>query len=132
LVVDELDRPVATSLVGGAAFYVIDDDGFLRHVDSEHIDRQVLAQMAEQIRGNEDLISQGTMKMLGQEDIFTKAAIEASLRNLDEQFNTLIARGIPDEARAWLGMSGFRVVVNVHGEVVRVVQPEAPQEPPEE
>jgi len=132
LVVDEQDRPVPTSVVGGAAFYVIDDEGFLRHVESEHIDRQVLAQMAEQIRGNEELISQGTMKILGQEDIFTKAAIEASLRNLDDQFEALMARGIPEDARAWLGMSGFRVVVDLHGDVVRVEQPQAPEEPPEE
>ena len=132
LVVDERDRPVPTRIVGGAAFYVIDDDGFSRHVDSEHIDRQVLAHMAEQIRGKEDLISQGTMKMLGQEDIFTKAAIEASLRNLDEQFEALLGKGIPEEARAWLGLSGFRVVVDLHGDVLQVEQPQTPEEPPEE
>jgi hypothetical protein len=69
--------------------------------------------------------------MLGQEDIFTKAAIESSLHNMDAQFDNLLAQGLPDEVRAWLGLSGFRVVVDVHGTVVRVEQPEGPEEPPE-
>jgi hypothetical protein len=95
-------------------------------VDSEAIDRQVLEHLRSMIEGHEDLISQGTMRILGQEDIFTKAMIEASLRDVDTRFDELIARGMPDEARAWLGMMGFRIVVNLHGEVVRVEEPEQP------
>ncbi len=128
LVVDDYDRPVEVTLVGGEAFYVVDDDGFWRHIESEYVDRQVLHHFFELIQGHEDLISEGTMKMIGQEDIFTKAMIETSLKNLDSQFDTLIERGMPEEARAWLGMIGFRVVINVHGDVVRVEQPTAPDE----
>jgi hypothetical protein len=131
LVVDELDRPVDVARVGDEPFYVIDDDGFRRHVESRFVDRQVLEQMRAMIQGNEELISEGTMKMLGQEDIFTKAMIERSLRNVDEQFDQLLDQGLPEEARAWLGMLGFRVVIDVHGTVVRVEQPSAPEEPPE-
>ena len=131
LVVDELDRPVDVALVGDELFYVVDDDGFRRHIESRFVDRQVLEQMRAMIQGNEDLISEGTMKMLGQEDIFTKAMIARSLRNVDEQFDQLLAQGLPEEARAWLGMLGFRVVIDVHGNVVRVEQPSAPEEPPE-
>jgi hypothetical protein len=131
LVVDEQDRPVASTLVGDEPFYVIDDAGFRRHVESRFVDRQVLEQMRALIQGNEELISEGTMKMLGQEDIFTKAMIERSLHNVDEQFDQLLAQGLPEEARAWLGMLGFRVVVDVHGNVLRVDQPSAPEEPPE-
>jgi hypothetical protein len=69
--------------------------------------------------------------MIGQEDIFTKAMIESSLRDLDDQFERLIALGLPEEGRAWLGMLGFQVVINEHGEVVRVEQPGSPEEPPE-
>jgi hypothetical protein len=132
LVADEADHPVDAVEVGGEWFYVIDDAGFRRHVESEKIDRQVLENLLEQIRGHEDLISEGTMKMLGQEDIFTKAAIESSLKNIDAQFDILLAQGLPDEVRAWLGLSGFRVIVDVHGNVVRVEQPAGPEEPPEE
>jgi len=131
LVVDELDRPVDVALVGDELLYVVDDDGFRRHIESHFVDRQVLEQMRAMIQGNEDLISEGTMKMLGQEDIFTKAMIARSLRNVDEQFDQLLAQGLPEEARAWLGMLGFRVVIDVHGNVVRVEQPSAPEEPPE-
>lgn len=131
LVVDELDRPVDVTMVGDEPFYVVDDGGFRRHVEGRFVDRQVLEQMRAMIQGNEELISEGTMKMLGQEDIFTKAMIEHSLRNVDEQFDQLIAQGLPEEARAWLGMMGFRVVIDVHGNVVRVEQPGAPEEPPD-
>lgn len=129
LVIDEFDRTLEVTLVGGEAFYVVDDDGFRRHVESEHVDRQVLRHLYEMIQGHEDLISEGAMKMIGQEDIFTKAMIETSLKNLDSQFDELIERGMPDEARTWLGMIGFRVVIDIHGEVLRVEQPSAPDEP---
>ena len=131
LVVDEQDRPVDVTMVGEEPFYVVDDDGFRRHVEGRFVDRQVLEQMRAMIQGNEELISEGTMKMLGQEDIFTKAMIEHSLRNVDEQVDQLLAQGLPEEARAWLGMMGFRVVIDVHGNVVRVEQPGAPEEPPD-
>ncbi len=129
LVSDEYDNPVEVTSVGGEAFYVVDDAGFRRHVESELVDRQVLRHLYEMIQGHEELISEGTMKMLGQEDIFTKAMIETSLRNLDEQFDELMERGMPDDARAWLGMIGFRVVINIHGEVVNIEQPSSPIDP---
>ena len=77
------------------------------------------------IEGYEDLIAETTMKMLGQEDIFTKAVIERSLRNIDEQFEAVLQQGLPEDLRMWLGMMGFRVVINLHGEVVRIEQPGA-------
>ena len=122
---------MGVAVVGGEAFYVIDDNGFRRHIESEKVDRQVLEQMRELIQGHEDLISEGTMKMIGQDDIFTKAMIETSLRDLNDQFERLIAAGLPEEGRAWLGMLGFQVVINEHGEVLRVEQPGSPEEPPE-
>ncbi|MFV9674805.1 MAG: hypothetical protein ACNYZI_05430 [Anaerolineales bacterium] len=132
LVVDEDDRGVDIVLVGGESFYVVDDDGFLRHIESEHVDRQVLDQLQEMVKGHEDIISEGTMKMIGQEDIFTKAAIETSLQNMDAQFDALLQSGLPEDMRAYLGMMGFRVVINIHGEVLRVEQPGAGIDPGEE
>lgn len=123
LVVDEDEQPIDVAMVGGEAFYVVEDDGFRRHVESEEVDRQVLDHLKEMIAGHEDLITEGTMKMIGQEDVFTKAMIETSLNDMDAQFNQLIEQGLPEEARAWMGMLGFRVVINLHGEVVRVEQP---------
>lgn len=125
LVIDEYEHPVSVSMVGGDAFYVVDDDGFLRHIESEQVDRQVLEEMAGMIEGHEDLISESTMKMIGQEDIFTKASIEASLKNIDQQFESLLQSGLPEEARAWMGMTGFQVVIDIHGELIRLEQPGA-------
>ncbi len=128
LVVDENDRVVDTASVGGEAFYVIDDAGFKRHIPAEQIDRQVLTQMQEMMKGSEGLISEQTAKMLGQEDIFTKAMIEQQLKHMDQQFDALMQQGIPEEGRAYLGMLGFKIVINYHGEVLRVEQPSAPSD----
>jgi len=123
LVVDEDDQPVDVAYVGDEPCYVVNDRGFRRHIPSEQVDRQVLEIMRRQIEGHEDLISEQTAKMLGQEDPFSKALIETQLRNIEKQFEQLLQAGIPEEGRAYLGMMGFKVVINLHGEVIRVDQP---------
>ena len=128
LVVDEFDRPVATALVGDEPCYVVDDAGFKRHIPSELVDRAVLQTMHTQITGNEDLLSEQAAKMLGTEDIFSKAMLENQLKNIEKQFDALLQTGIPEEGRAYMGMSGFKVVINMHGEVIRLDQPSAPAE----
>ena len=123
LVFDEFDNPVDLVYVGGEPFYVVDDAGFLRHIPSEEVDRQVLESMRELIDGHEDLLSEQTAKMLGQEDIFTRAMIESQLKNIDQQFDTLFTSGIPEEGRAYMGMMGFRITIDIHGEVIKIDQP---------
>jgi hypothetical protein len=123
LVVDENDRVVDTALVGDEPFYVVDDAGFKRHIPASEIDRQVLVHMQEMMKGSEDLLSEQAAKMLGQDDIFSKAMIEQQLKNIDRQFEPLMQQGLPEESRAYLGMLGLKVIVNIHGEVVRIDQP---------
>jgi hypothetical protein len=123
LVFDEFDKPVETAYIGDESFYVVDDAGFHRHIPSEQIDRQVLDSMREIIEGHEDLLSEQTAKMLGQEDIFTRAMIESQLKNIDKQFDTLFSSGIPEEGRAYMGMMGFRITIDIHGEVIKIDQP---------
>jgi hypothetical protein len=125
LVVDEYDQAVDVRQVGDEYFYVIDDDGFMRHVESDKVDRQVLHELFAMIAGQEELISEGAMKMLGQEDIFTKAAIEASLKDSDAHIEGLLQTGLPEDMRAWMGMMGFRVVLDIHGELIEIAQPAA-------
>ena len=132
LVIDENGNPAGTAFVGDDPCYVIDDSGFRRHVSSERIDRQVLQHMQDLMKGSEDLISEQTAKMLGQEDVFSVAAIAQQLKNMDKQFDTLLRQGLPEEARAYLGMLGFKVVVNYQGEVLRVEQPGAIEDDGEE
>ena len=61
--------------------------------------------------------------MLGQDDIFSKALLENQLLNIDEQFDQMLAQGIPEDARAYLGMMGFKIRINLHGELIEVTQP---------
>jgi len=123
LVFDENDNPADVVYVGDEPCYVVDDDGFRRHIPSEQVDRQVLKFMGNMIEGHEDLISEQTAKMLGQEDPFSVAAINAQLQNLDKQFDQVLQVGLPEDVRAYLGMMGFRIRINVHGEVLEVEQP---------
>ena len=125
LVVDENGNLAETAVVGSEPFYVVNDAGFRRHVPSEQVDRVVLSQIAGLMKGSEEFLSEQTAKMIGQEDIFTKAMLENQLKNIDKQFDQLLEAGIPEDMRLYLGMVGFRIVINVHGEVVRVDQPSA-------
>ncbi len=121
LVIDEHDRPLDVAMVGNDAAYVIDDAGFRRHIDAAMIDRQVLTILQEQINANKDMVEQGIMKAVGSDDLFTKAAIDKSIENFDQ----VLERGLPPDALQWLGMMGFRIVVNLHGDVIKLDQPGA-------
>jgi len=123
LVIDESGNVAESAMVGDEPCYVVDDAGFRRHIPSEQIDRAVLAQFADLMKDSEGLISEQAAKMLGQEDVFTKAAIENQLKNIDKQFDQLMQTGIPEDMRAYLGMMGFKIIINMHGEVLRVEQP---------
>lgn len=123
LVSDTNERPVGVANVGGAANYVVEDGGFKFHIEAESVDRQVLAQLREQILANRDAVTEGTLKMLGQEDLFTKAMVDSSLNNMEANFAKLIEQGLPEGARQYLGMLGFRVVIDYHGDLIRFDQP---------
>ena len=123
LVFDEDGNPLQTAYVGSDPCYVIDDSGFLRHIPAADIDQQVIQSIKTQIEGNEDLISEQAAKMLGQEDIFSYAMIFNQLKQIDTQLEQLFETGIPEEGRAYLGMMGFKIIVNHHGEVIEVEQP---------
>ena len=123
LVYDEHDNPVEATYVGQEPCYVVNDAGFRRHISSEQVDRQVLGMMQEMIAGHENLLSEQAAKMLGQDDIFTRAMIESQLKNMDQQLERIFEVGIPEESRTYMGMTGFRITINVHGEVTNLYQP---------
>ena len=125
LVFDEADQPVEVTSVGGEPMYVVMDAGFRRHIPARQVDIQVLDHIREGISGHEGVISEQAAKMLGQEDIFTKAILENQIANIDKQFEQLMETGIPEDGRAYMGMMGFKIVINFHGEVVRFDQPTA-------
>ncbi len=116
LVFDQAGNPLEVVYLGDEPHYVIDDAGFRRHVEAAHIDRQVLSEMQSQIDQNKAAVEEGMLHMIGQDDLFTRAALDSSLSHIDR----LLQSGIPLEARQWLGLMGFRVIVDLHGEVVKI------------
>jgi len=126
LVYDEDERLVETAVIGPDAHYVVDDAGFKRHIDSELVDRQVLEFFLQQLDANKEMAVEQALNMMGKDDIFTKAALDSSLKNID--MDQIIAQGIPLQARNMMGMLGFRVVINLHGDVVKLDQPAVPDE----
>jgi len=123
LVIDENDQPVRVVTVGDDPCYVVDDDGFHRHIPAEQVDQQVLNHLQDMIVGHEDLLSEQAAKMLGQDDIFSRAMIENQIKNMQDHIPALLKTGIPEETRAYLGMMGFKIRINVHGEVLDIEQP---------
>ena len=123
LVFDTNDQPLSVTLVGDDPSYVLDDDGFLRHIPAEEVDQQVWDTLTSGISGNEDFLSEQTAKILGQEDIFSIAVIRQQLENSQAQFEQLRSTGLPQDMRNYLGMTGFRIVVDFHGDVVEIKQP---------
>jgi hypothetical protein len=120
LIRDEGGNPVDSVMVGDLPNYVIDDAGFRRHVESEVVDRQVIEMLREQFMEHQELATQAMLQMLGKDDLFTKAMIDASIKNMDQ----VLEQGLPDGARAWLGMLGFRVILDSHGNVLGLDMPE--------
>lgn len=123
LVVDEYDNPVGSTMVGEEPMYVVDDAGFRRHISAEVVDRAVLEEMAAMIEGHEGEISKQAASMLGQDDIFSMAMLENQLLNIDQQIDQMLQAGIPEEGLAYLGMMGFKIRINMHGDLLEVIQP---------
>jgi hypothetical protein len=126
LVFDENENLLATTQVGDEAYYIFDDAGFLRHIKAEDVDRQVLGFFLQQLEDNKEMAVAQALSMLGKDDLFTKAAIDAQLSQVSME--EIMAQGIPAQARDMLAMLGFRIMINVHGEVVEIDQPSMPDE----
>lgn len=126
LVYDERENLLSSTQIGSEAFYIVDDAGFLRHIPAEDVDRQVLGFFLEQLEDNKDVAVEQALSMLGKDDLFTKAAIDAQLQNLDME--QIMAQGIPLQARNMLGMLGFRIKIDLYGQVTGINQPSLPDE----
>ncbi len=119
LVVDQRGRATGVKYVGQDACYVVDDDGFLRHIDAASVDRQVLAFLKGQVDEHREVAVDGVLQMMGKDDLFTKVAVESSIDKMDEA----VGQPIPTEARQWLGMLGFRIIIDERGQVVDIELP---------
>jgi hypothetical protein len=119
LVVDENGRTAEVDTVGDTACYVVYDEDFRRYVDAATVDRQVLRFMREQVDGNRQMAVGAMLDMMGKDDIFTKAAVESTIDHMEDA----VGQPIPEDARQWLGMLGFRIVIDFHGDVIDIQLP---------
>jgi hypothetical protein len=126
LVFNEGGAPAKVVIIGDVPHYAVPDGDFLRHVEAAYVDRQILDQIKERILPMKDAIIEGMIQMIGQEDLFTRPAIESAIENMDRILET--ENVDVDELRTALWMTGFRATVDVHGEVLALEMPgvEAP------
>jgi len=119
LVYSEDGDQLETTFIGTEPHYIIMDGDFKRHVPAEFVDRQVIETIQQHAEANKGIVSEQIMNMLGKDDLFTKAMIDSSIGKMDE----VMQQGFPDDARMMLGMMGFKIIVNLHGEVVNMEMP---------
>jgi len=126
LIFNEGGEPARVIYVGDVPHYAVPDGDFLRHVEAAYVDRQILDQIKERILPMKDALIEGMIQMIGQEDLFTRPAIESAIEHMDRILET--DNVDVDELRTALWMTGFRATVDVHGEVVDLEMPgvEAP------
>jgi hypothetical protein len=119
LVFDQTGQMAEMTWVGENACYVVYEDDFKRHIDAAMVDRQVLRFMREQVEGNRDLAVGAMLEMMGRDDLFTKVAVESTIDRMEEA----VGQPIPEDARQWLGMLGFKIVIDEQGQVVDIQMP---------
>ncbi|HRW47298.1 MAG: hypothetical protein M9936_11900 [Caldilinea sp.] len=119
LVFDQEENALDVTWVGENACYVVYEDDFKRHVDAAAVDRQVLRFMREQVEGNRDMAVSAMLEMMGRDDLFTKVAVESTIDNMEQA----VGQPIPEDARQWLGMLGFKIVIDEQGTVLDIQMP---------
>jgi hypothetical protein len=119
LVFDQAGQVAEVTSVGENACYVVYEDDFKRHIDAAMVDRQVLRFMREQVEGNRDLAVGAMLEMMGRDDLFTKVAVESTIDRMEDA----VGQPIPEDARQWLGMLGFKIVIDDQGTVSDIQMP---------
>ncbi len=123
LVFDENDNPVETVMIGNESFYVVDDSGFKRHIESREVDERIIRLFTDQIEGNEDYLANAAANMSGKTDLFSIAMIKSQLKNIDKEIDALFRNGPPAGMAEMLGMTGFKVIIDLHGNIVEAKMP---------
>ena len=91
-------------------------------MDAEKIDRSIFKEMTSWVKGHEDVIGKEAAKMMGQDDLFTTAQMINELKNIDHQIDKMMQAGFPQEQKSYMGMMGFKVIIDYHGDLVEVCQ----------
>jgi hypothetical protein len=121
LVFNEGGEVAQVVMIGRVPYYAIPEGDFLRHVEAEYVDRQVIAALKEKFLEMRDTIVEGVSHMIGGEDLFTRPMIEHAIENMDQILTT--GSIDTDQLRTALWMGKFRVTVDMHGDVVSIDMP---------
>jgi len=121
LVFNEDGERADVVMIGDEPFYAVPEDDFLRHVEAAHVDGQIVRRLQERIKGMGDVVTEGVIQMLGEENLFTRASIEHAIDHMDEILEGEAVDA--EQLRAALWMSGFRAIVDIHGDLVRLEIP---------
>ncbi len=127
LVFDENNEMLETVQIGNEAFYIFDDAGFKRHIDSQEVDEKIVRLFTDQISGKEDFLANEAANMLGKTDLFSMAMLKNQLKNIDREIDAMFRQGPPPGLAEYMGMNGFKVNIDMHGNIVNVNMPTAPE-----
>ena len=128
IIFDENDNLIETVTVGNETFYVVDDDGFKRHIDSREVDEKIIRYFTDQISGNEEYLANAAATMTGKTDLFSMAMMKNQLKNIDKEIENMFNYAPPPGLSEYLGMSGFKVIIDFHGNIVSLNMPSAPDD----
>lgn len=128
LIYDENENLIESVTIGNDDFYVVDDCGFKRHIDSREVDEKIIRLFTDQIGGNEEYLANAAANMTGKNDLFSMAMFKNSLMNIDKEIEAMFRQGPPPGLSEFLGMSGFKVHIDIHGNITNVNMPAVPDE----
>ncbi len=126
LIYDDNDNLLETATIGNDSFYIVDDSGFRRHIDSREVDEKIVRLFTDQIDGNEEYLANAAANMTGKTDLFSMAMFKSQLKNIDKEIEAMFRQGPPPGLAEFLGMAGFKVNIDMHGNIVNVIMPQAP------
>ena len=121
LVYNEEGERAEVTTIGDEPFYAIPEDDFLRHVEATQLDRQIVHRLQERIQAMGDLVTDGVIRMLGDENLFTRASVTHAIDHMDQ----ILEPGAvdADQLRTAFWMTGFQAIVDHHGDLVRLHVP---------
>lgn len=126
LIYDENNNLIETTTVGNDCYYIVDDDGFKRHIDSREVDEKIVRLFTDQINGNEEYLANAAANMTGKTDLFSMAMFKNQLKNIDKEIDAMFLQAPPPGLAEYLGMAGFKINIDLHGNIVGVNMPSVP------
>ena len=123
LVYDENNNLIETATIGDESFYIVDDYGFKRHIESREVDEKIFRLFTDQIDGNEEYLANSAAQMTGKTDLFSMAMFKNQLQNVDKEIDNMLKQAPPPGLVEFLGMAGFKINIDIHGDITQVNMP---------